>query len=134
MWLIILPLPPVMLVAASMNCTALFRSPMDLLLFRDFMLENFTRAFTRGDFRFFFTNAVIISTSAVVITPVVCVPLAYPKLALERFGMGRVDVMKVFPACQSGAMARRIQRFSRFLSVVNQWQSSFYPICLGIFD
>ena len=76
-WLIISLLPPVMLVAASMNRTALFRSPMDLLLFRDFTLENFTQAFTRGDFWFFFTNSVIISSAAVVITLVVCVPLAY---------------------------------------------------------
>ena len=77
LWLVISLLPPVMLVAASMNRTALFRSPLDLLTFRDFTLENFTQAFTRGDFWFFFTNSVIISASAVVITLVVCVPLAY---------------------------------------------------------
>lgn len=77
LWLVISLLPPVMLVAASLNRTALFRSPMDLLLFRDFTLENFSQAFTRGDFWFFFTNSVIISASAVVITLVVCVPLAY---------------------------------------------------------
>ncbi|WP_210134446.1 carbohydrate ABC transporter permease [Pseudotabrizicola sediminis] len=76
-WLVISLLPPVMLIAASLNRTALFRSPMDLLTFRDFTLENFTQAFTRGDFWFFFTNSVIISASAVVITLVVCVPLAY---------------------------------------------------------
>ena len=77
LWLVISLLPPVMLVAASLNRTALFRSPLDLLTFQDFTLENFSEAFTRGDFWFFFTNSVIISSSAVVITLVVCVPLAY---------------------------------------------------------
>lgn len=76
-WLVISLLPPVMLLAASLNSTALFRSPLDLLLLRDFTLDNFTQAFSRGDFWFFFTNSLIISTSAVVITLVVCVPLAY---------------------------------------------------------
>ncbi|MDD7972288.1 carbohydrate ABC transporter permease [Roseinatronobacter alkalisoli] len=77
LWLVFSLLPPVMLVAASLNRTALFRSPLDLLMFRDFTLENFSQAFTRGDFWFFFTNSVIISASAVVITLIVCVPLAY---------------------------------------------------------
>ncbi|MFU8824864.1 carbohydrate ABC transporter permease [Yoonia sp.] len=76
-WLVISLLPPVMLLAASLNSTALFRSPMDLLLLRDFTFDNFTQAFSRGDFWFFFTNSLIISSSAVVITLVVCVPLAY---------------------------------------------------------
>lgn len=76
-WLVVSLLPPVMLVAASLNRTALFRSPLDLLTFRDFTLDNFTQAFTRGDFWFFFTNSVIISVSAVIITLIVCVPLAY---------------------------------------------------------
>lgn len=77
LWLIISLLPPLMLVAASLNSTALFRSPLDLLMLRDFTLNNFTQAFSRGNFWFFFTNSVIISASAVVITLVVCVPLAY---------------------------------------------------------
>ena len=76
-WLIISLLPPVMLLAASLNSTALFRSPLDLLLLRDFTLDNFAQAFSRGDFWFFFTNSLIISVSAVVITLLVCVPLAY---------------------------------------------------------
>lgn len=76
-WLIISLLPPLMLVAASLNRTALFRSPLDLLMFRDFTTENFSDAFVRGDFWFFFTNSIIISASAVVITLLVCVPLAY---------------------------------------------------------
>ncbi len=76
-WLVFSLLPPIMLVAASFNSTALFRSPLDLLTFRHFTLENFTEAFSRGDFWFFFTNSVIISASAVVITLIVCVPLAY---------------------------------------------------------
>ncbi|NNU80887.1 carbohydrate ABC transporter permease [Halovulum dunhuangense] len=76
-WLIICILPPVMLLAASLNSTALFRSPLDLLLLRDFTLENFAQAFSRGDFWFFFTNSLIISGAAVIITLVVCVPLAY---------------------------------------------------------
>lgn len=76
-WLVVALLPPLMLVAASMNRTALFRGPLDLLLLRDFTLDNFVQAFTRGDFWFFFTNSLIISTSAVAITLVVCVPLAY---------------------------------------------------------
>lgn len=76
-WLVVALLPPLMLVAASLNRTALFRGPLDLLMLRDFTFENFVQAFTRGDFWFFFTNSLIISTSAVVITLVVCVPLAY---------------------------------------------------------
>ena len=76
-WLVVSLLPPLMLVAASLNRTALFRSPLDLLMFRDFTTENFSAAFVRGDFWFFFTNSIIISASAVVITLVVCVPLAY---------------------------------------------------------
>ncbi len=76
-WLIVSLLPPVMLVAASLNETALFRSPAALLTFRTFTTENYTQAFSRGDFWFFFTNSVIISTAAVVITLIVCVPLAY---------------------------------------------------------
>ncbi|NBB98412.1 MAG: ABC transporter permease subunit [Alphaproteobacteria bacterium] len=77
LWLVFSLLPPVMLLAASLNSTALFRSPLDLLLLRDFTLDNFTQAFTRGDFWFFFTNSLIISGAAVAITLVVCVPLAY---------------------------------------------------------
>jgi multiple sugar transport system permease protein len=77
LWLIISLMPPLMLVAASLNSTALFRSPLHLLMLRDFTLDNFTQAFSRGNFWFFFTNSVIISASAVVITLVVCVPLAY---------------------------------------------------------
>ncbi len=76
-WLIVSLMPPLMLVAASLNSTALFRSPLDLLMLRDFTLDNFFQAFSRGNFWFFFTNSVIISASAVVITLVVCVPLAY---------------------------------------------------------
>ncbi|MCY4543237.1 MAG: carbohydrate ABC transporter permease [Rhodobacteraceae bacterium] len=76
-WLIYSVLPPVMLIAASFNSTALFRSPLDLLLLRDFTLTNFSQAFTRGAFWFFFQNSVIISSAAVVITLVVCVPMAY---------------------------------------------------------
>ena len=77
LWLIYSILPPLMLLAASFNSTALFRSPIDLLLLRDFSLENFGDVFTRGDFLFFFQNSIIISSAAVVITLVVCVPMAY---------------------------------------------------------
>ena len=77
LWLVYSILPPLMLLAASFNSTALFRSPIDLLLLRDFSLENFGDVFTRGDFLFFFQNSIIISSSAVVITLVVCVPMAY---------------------------------------------------------
>ena len=66
-----------MLLAASFNSTALFRSPLDLLLLKEFTTANYLDAFTRGDFWFFFTNSVIISSAAVVITLVVCVPMAY---------------------------------------------------------
>ncbi|MCH8531100.1 MAG: carbohydrate ABC transporter permease [Saccharospirillum sp.] len=76
-WLILALAPPIMLLAASLNETALFRSPWDLLLLKDFSLNNFRVAFDRGDFWFFFQNSLIISTSAVIITLVVCVPLAY---------------------------------------------------------
>ena len=82
-WLIVSLLPPVMLLAASLNRTALFRGPLDLLMLRDFTLENYTEAFTRGDFWFFFTNSVIISVAAVAITLAVCVPLAYGLSKLE---------------------------------------------------
>ena len=77
LWLIYSILPPLMLLAASFNSTALFRSPLDLLLLRDFSLANFDDVFTRGDFLFFFQNSLIISVAAVVITLVVCVPMAY---------------------------------------------------------
>ena len=77
LWLIYSILPPLMLLAASFNSTALFRSPIDLLLLRDFSLENFRDVFTRGEFLFFFQNSIIISSAAVVITLVVCVPMAY---------------------------------------------------------
>ena len=76
-WLLLSLTPPVMLLAASLNETALFRSPVDLLLMRDFTLDNFVEAFTRGNFLFFLTNSIIISFAAVAITLVVCVPLAY---------------------------------------------------------
>ncbi|TGG89374.1 carbohydrate ABC transporter permease, partial [Natronospirillum operosum] len=77
LWLIFSVLPLLMLLAASLNRTAVFRSPIDLLLLRDFSLENFTQALVRGDFLFFFTNSLIISTAAVVISLIVCVPLSY---------------------------------------------------------
>ena len=77
LWLIYSILPPLMLLAASFNSTALFRSPIDLLLLRDFSLENFGAVFTRGEFLFFFQNSIIISSAAVAITLVVCVPMAY---------------------------------------------------------
>ncbi len=77
LWLIITLLPPVMLLAAAFNSTAMFRSPLDLLLLRDFTLENFITAFDAGDFGFFLTNSLLISTLAVVITVVICVPLSY---------------------------------------------------------
>lgn len=86
-WLLISLAPPVMMLAAALNRTALFQSPLDLLLLRDATLENFTAAFDRGDFLFFFTNSLIISTAAVGITLVVCVPLAY---GLTKLG-GRVQ-------------------------------------------
>ena len=76
-WLVVSLLPPVMLLAASLNRTTLFRSPLELLMLQEFSVKNYTEAFTRGDFWFFFTNSVIISVAAVVITLVVCVPLAY---------------------------------------------------------
>lgn len=76
-WLILALSPPIMLLAASLNETALFRSPWDLLLLRDFSLNNFVVAFNQGDFWFFFKNSLIISTAATIITLIVCVPLAY---------------------------------------------------------
>lgn len=85
-WLLLSLTPPVMLLAAALNRTALFRSPWDLLMMRDMTTDNFTAALQRGDFLFFFTNSLIISTAAVVITLIVCVPLAY---GLTKIG-GRV--------------------------------------------
>lgn len=76
-WLLVSLLPPVMMLAASLNKAAVFRTPIDLLLLKDFSLDNFSAAIERGDFGFFFANSLIISTSAVVITLLVCVPLAY---------------------------------------------------------
>lgn len=77
LWLLFSLAPPIMLLAASLNETALFRSPWDLLLLRDFSLNNFSAAFAQGNFWFFFQNSLIISTSAVIITLIVCVPLSY---------------------------------------------------------
>ncbi len=77
LWLIFSLLPPVMLLAASLNSTAVFRSPIDLLLLRNFTLDNFAAAFVRGDFLFFLSNSLFISFFAVLISVVVCVPLSY---------------------------------------------------------
>jgi multiple sugar transport system permease protein len=76
-WLVISLLPPVLLLAAALNQTAIFRAPLDLLLLRDFTFDNFAQAFRAGDFFFFFTNSLLIASAAVVITLVVCVPMAY---------------------------------------------------------
>lgn len=76
-WLLFSLLPPLMMLAASLNKAAVFRTPLELLMLRDFSLDNFSAAIERGDFGFFFTNSLIISVSAVLITLVVCVPLAY---------------------------------------------------------
>ncbi len=76
-WLIVSILPPIMLLAASLNAAALFRSPWDLLLLRDFTLDNYATAFVAGDFWFFFANSLFISTASVVIVLVTCVPMAY---------------------------------------------------------
>ena len=83
LWLVMSLLPPVLLAAAALNRTAIFRQPLDLLLLRDFTLENFTAAFRAGDFLFFLTNSLLIASAAVVITLVVCVPMAY---GLTRIG------------------------------------------------
>lgn len=77
LWLLISLLPPFMLLAASLNSAALFRSPWDLLLLKDFTLSNYSTAFVSGDFWFFFTNSLIISTASVVIVLITCVPMAY---------------------------------------------------------
>lgn len=77
LWLFISLVPPVMVLAAALNRTAIFRSPIDLLLLRDFTLENFVVAVRQGQFLFFLQNSIIIAVSAVVLTLVVCVPLAY---------------------------------------------------------
>jgi len=76
-WLVISLLPPVLLLAAALNQTAIFRAPLDLLLLREFTLENFEEAFRAGEFLFFFSNSLLIATAAVAITLVVCVPMAY---------------------------------------------------------
>jgi len=76
-WLVISLTPPVMLLAAALNETAVFRPPLHLLALRDFSLANFGAAVDEGDFTFFLTNSVIISVAAVAITLVACVPLAY---------------------------------------------------------
>ena len=76
-WLVISLLPPIMLLAASLNSSALFRTPWDLLLLREFSLKNYTTAFVSGDFWFFFTNSLIISTASVIIVLITCVPMAY---------------------------------------------------------
>ncbi len=76
-WLFFALLPPILLLAAALNRTAIFRSPIDLLLLRDFTLENFSIAIEQGQFFYFLQNSVIIAVSAVVLTLVVCLPLAY---------------------------------------------------------
>lgn len=65
LWLAISIVPSLMLLAASFNETALFRSPLDLLLLKDSTLANYTAAFTQGDIRPFLKNSVIISALAV---------------------------------------------------------------------
>ena len=77
LWLLIALAPPVLLLAAALNRTAIFRSPLDLLMLRDFTLENFTTALAQGDFFFFLQNSIIVAFSAVILTVVVCVPMAY---------------------------------------------------------
>jgi multiple sugar transport system permease protein len=77
LWLLIALAPPVLLLAAALNRTAIFRSPLDLLMLRDFTLENFATALAQGDFFFFLQNSLIIAFSAVMLTVVVCVPMAY---------------------------------------------------------
>jgi len=76
-WLVIALVPPVMLIAAALNRTSIFQSPFDLLMLRDFTLDNFAVAIRQGQFLFFLKNSIIISVSAVIATLVVCVPLAY---------------------------------------------------------
>lgn len=76
-WLVIVIVPPMMLMAAAFNRTAVFRSPFDLLMMRDFTLENFAIAINQGQFLFFLQNSIFISVSAVVLTLIICVPLAY---------------------------------------------------------
>lgn len=76
-WLVIALVPPVMLIAAALNRTSIFQSPFDLLMLRDFTLDNFAVAIQQGQFLFFLKNSIIISVSAVIATLVVCVPLAY---------------------------------------------------------
>ena len=83
LWLVISLLPPVLLAAAALNRTAIFRQPLDLLLLRDFTLENFVDAFRAGNFLFFLSNSLLIASAAVVITLVICVPMAY---GLTRIG------------------------------------------------
>ncbi|GHC18246.1 carbohydrate ABC transporter permease [Aidingimonas halophila] len=77
LWLIVSLLPPVILLAAAFNETAMFRSPLALLTMSEFTLANFTTAFRAGDFWFYFRNSLIISVAAVIISVVVCVPMAY---------------------------------------------------------
>lgn len=91
-WLIIVIVPPMMLMAAAFNRTAVFRSPFDLLLMRDFTLDNFTIAIQQGQFLFFLQNSIIISVSAVILTLLVCVPLAY---GLTKLG-GRIAEIIAF--------------------------------------
>ncbi|MDW7747737.1 carbohydrate ABC transporter permease [Halomonas sp.] len=77
LWLLVALMPPVILLAAAFNETAMFRSPLALLTMSEFTLDNFTTAFSAGDFWFFFRNSLIISVAAVIISVVVCVPMAY---------------------------------------------------------
>lgn len=76
-WLIISLLPPIILLAATFNETAMFRSPLALLTLKDFTLNNFNVAFNAGDFWFYFRNSVIIAVASVIISVAVCVPMAY---------------------------------------------------------
>ena len=104
-----------MLLAAALNETALFQSPVDLLLLRNATMENFAAAFERGDFLFFFTNSLIISVSAVAITLVVCVPLAY---GLTKLG-GRVKANVSFAVLAMRFVPYVVLALPMFLLFVN---------------
>ena len=114
-WLLISLAPPIMLLAAALNETALFQSPTDLLLLRNATLENFSAAFDRGDFLFFFTNSLIISTSAVAITLIVCVPLAY---GLTKLG-GRIKANVSFAVLAMRFVPYVVLALPMFLLFVN---------------
>ncbi len=77
LWAVVCVLPLIVLIAAALQPTALFRSPVELFNPATVTTENFQTVWTRGNFMHFLQNSVIITVAAVALALVVSTPLAY---------------------------------------------------------